>query len=70
MFSKLSSTALYGFILALIATGASAAMNGPGHINVHQGGSVVGCLDQTMKWVIDGKCGVFTAETLTGPSSE
>ena len=35
--------------------------SGTGNILVHTGGSVVGCLDEEMRWVLDGGCATFSA---------
>jgi hypothetical protein len=45
-------------------------MTGPGNIHVFSGTDYVGCLDETMKWVAGPSCGVFTANTITSPSSK
>ncbi len=54
---------------ALLVQHTVADMNGSGHVVVRTGGSFQGCLDATMKWVVDGNCGVFTAKTLKGSST-
>ena len=59
---------LYGLALLLLGQHVAASMNGPGMISVNYGGSFGDCLDQTMKWVVDGNCGVFMAKTMTGGS--
>ena len=47
-----------------------ADMNGPGHIYPKYNGTYVGCLDEYMRWVVDGDCAVFTANTLAGFGSK
>jgi hypothetical protein len=59
---------LYGLALLLLGQHVAASLNGSGMISVNYGGSSDGCLDQNMKWVVDGNCGVFTAKTITGGS--
>lgn len=65
---KIYSPSLYALGLVLLGQYAVASFSGPGKISVKYGGAVDGCLDQTMKWVVDGNCGVFTAKTLSGSS--
>jgi hypothetical protein len=43
-------------------------MDGPGKISVKYGGAFDGCLDHTMKWVVNGSCGIFTVKTIKGGS--
>lgn len=62
------SLSLYALGLFLLGGYVAASMNGPGKITVRNGGVFDGCLDQIMKWVVDGNCGVFTAKTITGGS--
>jgi hypothetical protein len=59
---------LYNIVLLLLGQYVVANMNGPGIISVNYGGSIWGCLDQNMKWVVDGSCGVFVAKTIVGGS--
>lgn len=59
---------LYSLALLLLRQHVAASLDGPGMISVNYGDSSDGCLDQTMKWVVDGNCGVFTAKTITGGS--
>lgn len=62
---KLSKMASYALGVVLLASGVSASMSGPGHIYPKYEGAYVGCLDEYMRWVVDGDCGVFTAKTVT-----
>jgi hypothetical protein len=59
---------LYGLALLLLRQHVAASMDGLGKISVKYGGAFDGCLDHTMKWVVDGSCGVFTAKTIRGGS--
>lgn len=54
--------------LVLLGQHAAASFSGPGKISVKNNGAFYGCLDQTMKWVVDRNCGVFTAKTLSSGS--
>jgi hypothetical protein len=50
----------------LLVGSVMASMNGQGHIYPKYNGVYVGCLDENMRWVVNGDCGVFTANTLAG----
>jgi hypothetical protein len=63
---KLFNMVSYALGVTLLASGVSASMTGPGHIYPKYEGAYVGCLDEYMRWVVDGDCGVFTAKTITG----
>jgi hypothetical protein len=65
---KMYSLSTCALDLILLGQYAAATFNGPGKISVKYGGALDGCLDQTMKWVVDGNCGVFTAKALSGGS--
>jgi hypothetical protein len=65
---KMYPLSLYALGLILLGQYVAATFNGPGKISVKYGGALDGCLDQTMKWVVDGNCGVFMAKELSGGS--
>jgi len=65
---KMYSFSLYALGLVLLGQHTIASFSGPGNIFVKYGGAFDGCLDQAMKWVVNGNCGVFTARKLTGGS--
>lgn len=65
---RMYSLSLYALGFALLGQHAAAYFSGPGKISVKYIDAFDGCLDQTMKWVVDGNCGVFTAKTLSGRS--
>lgn len=67
-FLNMHSIPFYALGFVLLGQHATASFTGPGNISVKYGGAFDGCLDQTMKWVVDGNCGVFTAKQLTGGS--
>lgn len=67
---KLFNMAPYALGVMLLASGVSASMSGPGHIYPRYEGVYVGCLDEYMRWVVDGDCGVFTAKTITSFGGE
>jgi hypothetical protein len=67
---RMYSVSLYVLGLVLLGQHVAGSMNGAGKVVVRRGGVFEGCLDQTMKWVVNGSCGVFTAKTWTSPGSK
>lgn len=69
MFLTRTSSLIGIFTLLAQHVVADRNMAGPGHVLVRTNGLFQGCLDESMKWVVDGSlCGIFTAKTSTGPS--